>query len=124
MREDVSLFQVGAILSEGKKPADVEKAVLAEIRKLQNEAVSSGELAKAKNQLITNLLVERETNEGKSEALGQATVLLGDPNRANTELERLQAVTAQDVLRVMKKYFNDSNRLVLYFLPQASKVNK
>jgi hypothetical protein len=33
----------------------------------------------------------------------------------------LQAVTAGDVQRVMKKYFAESNRLVLYFLPEASK---
>src|SRR5262245_42712069 len=108
-REDTSLFQVGGILSEGKKPLDAEQAMLAEIKKLQNAAVSEAELAKAKNQLITNLLIERETNEGKAEALGQAVVLLRDPQRANTELKRLQAVTVHDVQRVMKKYFADSN---------------
>jgi zinc protease len=48
-------------------------------------------------------------------------VLLGDPARANTDLARLQAVTAADIQRVMKKYFTDSNRLVLYYLPQATK---
>jgi len=122
-REDASLFQVGGILSEGKKATDVEQSVLTEIKKLQNAPVSPSELAKAKNQLITNQLLERETNEGKAEALGRAAVLLGDPNRANTELERFQAVTSEDVQRVMKKYFNDSNRLVLYYLPQSSKVS-
>jgi zinc protease len=48
-------------------------------------------------------------------------VLLGDPNRVNTDLDKLQAVTAADVQRVMKKYFTDTNRMVLYYLPQASK---
>ena len=33
----------------------------------------------------------------------------------------LQAVTAADIQRVMKKYFTDTNRLVLYYLPEASK---
>ena len=36
----------------------------------------------------------------------------------------LQAVTAADVQRVMKKYFTDTNRLVLYYLPEASKPAK
>ncbi len=31
------------------------------------------------------------------------------------------AVTAADVQRVMKKYFADQNRMVLYYLPQAAK---
>jgi zinc protease len=119
--EDVSLFTVTAVLSEGKKVADVERSLLMEIKRLQDQPVSSAELAKAKSQLITDLLRERETSEGKALALGEATVLLGDPNRANSNLQRLQAVTASDVQRVMKKYFTDGNRFILYYLPESSK---
>jgi len=119
--EDAGLFIVGAILSEGKKPEDAEKSLLAEIKKLQDAPVPAAELEKAKNQLITSQLRERETSNGKALALGEAAVLLGDPARVNTDLARLQAVTAADIQRVMKKYFTDENRLVLYYLPQASK---
>jgi zinc protease len=122
--EDAGLFIVGAILSEGKKPEDAEKALLAEIKKLQDAPVPAAELEKAKNQLITNQLRERETSNGKALALGEAAVLLGDPARVNTDLARLQAVTAADVQRVMKKYFTDENRFILYYLPEASKPKK
>ena len=119
--EDSGLFIVGAILSEGKKVEDAEKSLLAEIKKLQDAPVSAAELEKAKNQLITDQLRERETGNGKALALGESAVLLGDPARVNTDLARLQAVTAADIQRVMKKYFTDSNRLVLYYLPEATK---
>jgi zinc protease len=120
-REDAGLFVLLAILSEGKKVEDAEKSLLAEIKKLQDAPVSAAELEKAKNQLITNQLRQLETSNGKALALGEAAVLLGDPARVNTDLARLQAVTAADIQRVMKKYFTDSNRLVLYYLPEASK---
>ena len=120
-REDVSLFVLLAVLSEGKKAEDAEKSLLAEIKKLQDTPVSTAELEKAKNQIITDQLRQRETSNGKALALGEAAVLLGDPARVNTDLARLQAVTAADVQRVMKKYFSDSNRLVLYYLPEAAK---
>jgi zinc protease len=120
-REDVSLFVLTAVLSEGKKPEDAEKSLLAEIKKLQEAPVAAAELEKAKNQIITNQLRQRETSYGKALALGEAAVLLGDPARVNTNLARLQAVTAADVQRVMKKYFTDTNRMVLYYLPEASK---
>ena len=120
-REDVSLFVLTAVLSEGKKVEDVEKALLAEIRKLQDAPVPAAELDKAKNQIITNQLRQRETSNGKALALGEAAVLLGDAARVNTDLNRLQAVTAADIQRVMKKYFTDTNRMVLYYLPEASK---
>jgi len=120
-REDASLFVLTAVLSEGKKVEDAEKSLLAEIRKLQDAPVSAAELEKAKNQMITGQLRQRETSNGKALALGEAAVLLGDPARVNTDLDRLQAVTAADIQRVMKKYFTDANRLVLYYLPEATK---
>ncbi|HSE26140.1 MAG TPA: pitrilysin family protein [Pyrinomonadaceae bacterium] len=118
-REDVSLFVVTAVLSEGKKPEDVERSLLAEIKKLQDAPVSQSELEKAKNQIITEQVRERETSNGKALALGEAAVLLGDPSRVNTDLARLQAVTTADIQRVMKKYFSDTSKLVLYYLPEA-----
>ena len=121
LREDISMFYIIAILSEGKKPEDAEKSLLAEIKKLQDEQVSAAELEKAKNQIITDQLRQRENNNGKALALGEAAVLLNDPARVNTDLDKLQAVTAADVQRVMKKYFTDANRLVLYYMPEASK---
>jgi zinc protease len=123
-REDASLFVLNAILSEGKKPEDAEKALLAEIKKLQDAPVSAAELEKAKNQIVTDQLRQRETSDGKALALGEAAVLLGDPGRVNTDIARLQAVTVADIQRVMKKYFTDTNRLVLYYLPETSKQKK
>jgi zinc protease len=121
LREDASLFVLTAVLSEGKKPEDVERSLLAEVKKMQDAPVSAAELEKAKNQIITDQLRQRETSNGKALALGEAAVLLGDPARVNTDLERLQRVTAADVQRVAKKYLTDSNRLVLYYLPEPTK---
>lgn len=123
LREDVSLFSFNVILASGKKPEEGERALLAEITKMQDARVTIAELDKAKNQLVTDELLQRETSNGKALALGSAAVLLGDPSRVNTDLAKLQAVTASDVQRVMKKYFTTSNRLVIYYLPESSKPN-
>jgi zinc protease len=96
--------------------------LLAELKRMQDTPVSAAELEKAKNQLVTNKLRERETNNGKAQALGEAVVLLGDANRINTDIERLQAVTAADVQRVMRQYFTDTNRVVIYYLPESART--
>lgn len=128
LKEDAGLFSLTAIVAAGKKPEDAEAALRAEIKKLQDTPVSAAELEKAKNQVIASQLRQRETNLGKSQALGGAAVLLGDPNRVNTELAKLQAVTAADVQRVAKKYFTDENRYVFTYLPEpkgaTSKANE
>src|SRR5207302_4376960 len=64
LREDAGLFYLTAILAGGKKPEDAEASLRAEIKKLQDAPVSAAELEKAKNQIITSSLRQRETNLG------------------------------------------------------------
>jgi zinc protease len=120
VREDVSLFYLGAVLASEKQPAEAERALLAELKRLQDATVTRAELEKAVNQLVTNQLRERETNNGKAFALGWAAVLLGEARRVNTEVARLQAVTAADVQRVMRKYFSDTNRVVITYTAEPA----
>ncbi len=121
LREDPGLFVFGAILASGKQPADAERALLAELKRVQDEPVTQAELDKAKVQLLTNIIRERETSNGKATALGNAAVLMGDAKRVNTDTAKLQAVTAADVQRVMKKYFTDTNRVVITYQSQPGK---
>jgi zinc protease len=121
LREDPGLFKFQAVLASEKKPADAERSLLAELKRMQDAPVSAAELEKAKNQLVTNQLRDRETNNGKALALGEAVVLLGDANRVNTDIERLQAVTAADVQRVMRQYFTETNRVVIHYLPESAR---
>ena len=119
LREQPGLFVLGAILASEKKPEEAERALLAELKKMQDTPVSAAELDKAKLQLVTNEVRERETSNGKAFALARAAVLLGDAARVNTDIEKLQAVTAADVQRVMKKYFTDSNRVVITYQAES-----
>ncbi|HEX3145556.1 MAG TPA: pitrilysin family protein [Pyrinomonadaceae bacterium] len=121
LREDAGMFTFIAFAAQGKKPEDVEAALKAEIKKLQDAPVTAAELEKAKNQIVTSQLRQRETSLGKSNALGRAAVILGDPNRVNTDLDRLQAVTAEDIQRVAQKYLTDKNRYVIYYLPESER---
>jgi zinc protease len=121
LRQDTGIFVLGAILAGGKQPAEGERALLAELKKMQEAPVTKAELDKAINQLVAGALRERETNSGKAFAIGNAAVLVGDAKRVNTDIERLQAVTAADVQRVMKKYFTDTNRVVITYQGEAQK---
>lgn len=119
LREEKGYFLLGAILAAGKKPEDGERALLAELRKMQDAPVTAAELDKAKNQLVTAALQSRETNDGKATELANAAIMLRDPARVNTEIGKLQSVSIADVQRVMKKYFTETNRVVIYYLPES-----
>lgn len=114
-RTDKGLLIFYAIAAGGKTPAELEKAILVELRKMQNAPPSATELEKAKNGLITETLSQRETNLGKAEAIGNAVIYQGDPAAVNNSIEELRKVTGQDVQNTMKKYFADNNRVVIYY---------
>jgi zinc protease len=115
IRADRGLLVFSAIASEGKTPDVLEKALLAELKLIQEKGVTAQELEKAKNQLITQAIRQRENNDGKAIIIERAVAYQDDPKAVNTEVQNLQAVTAADVQRVMKKYFGDNNRVVIYY---------
>jgi zinc protease len=85
------------------------------------DGVTEAELDKAKNRFLTGKLMERETNNGKANALGEAVVLYHDPDRINTDLAKYQAVTAKQVKDVLNKYLNGKKRVLIEYLPEANK---
>ncbi|MCW5960476.1 MAG: insulinase family protein [Pyrinomonadaceae bacterium] len=115
LKLDGGLLSFIGIASEGHTSSELEKAFLAELKKIQEKPVDAKELEKAKNQLITQTLQRRENNDGKAIAIERAIAFQGDPLAVNTEIQKLQAVSAADIQRVMKKYFTDNNRVVIYY---------
>src|SRR5208283_147785 len=115
LRDDASLFTITVTTAGGKSADDAEKAALVEIDKLKTEPVTRAELEKAQNMLVSEVLRARETALGQAFALGEAAVSFGDPERVNTDVSRLQAVTAADVERVANKYFMAENRVVIRY---------
>ena len=84
--------------------------------------MTEAELEKAKNRFLTGKLLERETNDGKAGALGGAAVLYGDPNRVNTDLARLQAVTTEEIKEVLNRYLSGKKKVVIEYLPESMKA--
>jgi zinc protease len=121
LREDLGLFAVTAIMASGHNAEEGEKALRAELAALSETPVSDAELEKAKNQLVTGALRERETNDGKATALGESIVVEHDPAAVNRGLERLQAVTAADVQRVVRQYVTGAKAVVITYTGETSK---
>jgi zinc protease len=112
---DNGLLYFLAIASEGKTSEQLETALLAELKLIQTKGVTPQELEKAKNQLIADAVRARENNDGKANAIERAIAYNHDPRAVNSTIAKYQAVTAADVLRVMKKYFTDNNRVVIHY---------
>jgi len=119
--QDPGLFMVGAIMSNGKTIAQGETALLAQVKRLRDAPPTAAELSEAKNELLAGALRERETIEGRGSAIGYALTVDGDANAVNTELTKLQAVTAADVQRVAAKYLAEDRRMTIRYRPESER---
>ena len=114
-KADGGLLYFIGIAAEGKTAPELEKSLLTELKLIQDTGDTANELAKAKNQLVADAIRGREVNDRKAIAIERAVAYQHDPKAVNTDIQKLQAVTAAEVLRVMKKYFSDNNRTVIYY---------
>src|SRR5436190_19552973 len=121
LREDLGLLTFRVIVASGKSLPEAEKSVNDQIEKLLKNGVTEAELDKAKNRFLTGKLMERETNNGKASALGEAVMMYHDPDHINTDLAKYQAVTANQVKDVLNKYLSGKKRVLIEYLPEANK---
>ncbi|HEU4507016.1 MAG TPA: pitrilysin family protein [Pyrinomonadaceae bacterium] len=115
-------FYTNATLRPGAKTEDVEAAmtaIYAEIDRLKKEPIADWELQKAKNTTRRNIVNSLQSSLSRAITIGQYAVYYNDPGLINTRLDKVAAVTKEDVQRVANKYFADTNRTVVVTMPKA-----
>jgi zinc protease len=112
-------FYITATPRQTFKNDDVEAAVYDEIARLQKEPIADWELQKAKNGARRNYINGLQSSLGRANTIGQYAVYYGDPNLINTRIDKVSAVTKEDVQRVANKYLVQTNRTVVITVPKA-----
>ncbi len=113
---DPFLFMVYGQPMPGKTVAQVEAALEAEIKRLQNDPAGDQEMLKAKNQITASFYMAldsifyRGMLLGRTETVGSWTIL-------KEFIPKIQAVSAADVRRVAQKYLVPNNRTVGILVP-------
>jgi zinc protease len=118
-KRGVGAFYTNATLRSGFKTEDVEAAVYAEIERLKKEPIADWELQKAKNTTRRSLISALQSSLSTAVTLGQYTVYYNEPALINARLDKVAAVTKEDVQRVANKYLVDTNRTVVVTMPKA-----
>jgi zinc protease len=121
--EDPNLFFVMAVLNPGHSPAEGEAEIEDELARLRRAPISQQELEKAKNQILRDFILSRQSDQSRAEQLGYAAVVLKDPDLLDAELDRFLAVTPADIQRVAGKYFVPENVTVVEVSPKTGAGN-
>jgi len=75
-------------------------------------------LQKAKNTTRRNFINSMQSSLSRALNISVWTVYYNDPNLINTRLEKVDAVTKDDVQRVANKYLVTTNRTVVVTTPK------
>jgi len=113
-------FRVTATLRRGVKSEEVEAAIYEEIERLKKEPIADWELQKAKNAARRNFINGLQSSLARANTIAQYTIYYNEPNLINTRLDKVAAVTKDDVLRVANKYLKETNRTVVITVPKAA----
>ncbi|MGI8919025.1 MAG: M16 family metallopeptidase [Pyrinomonadaceae bacterium] len=110
---------VGANLRPGAKTDAVEAAIYEEIERLKKEPIADWELQKAKNSTRRAFINNLQSSLSRAINLTQYAIYYNDPGLINARLDKVAAVTKDDVQRVANKYLRDTNRTVVITMPKA-----
>lgn len=111
---DSGLLTIEGKLVKGVKMEDAEKALNEELEKLQKEGITQKELEKVKNKTESMIAFEDMSVMSRAASLAMYE-LLGDANLINQELQRYQAVTAEQLQELSQVVFAENNCNTLYY---------
>jgi zinc protease len=91
----------------------LEEVYYREVDRIVKEGVSSDELTKTVNQILTRRISGLQSSLGLAENVQAANFYLGDPQALFSELDRYRAVKSTDIQRVAAKYLTLDTRNVI-----------
>ena len=112
---DAGLMTIEGKLVKGVNIKDAEAAILEELKKLQDEGITTAELEKVKNKAESAMAFEDMSLMNRASSIAMYE-LLGDADLINTELSKYQAVTAEEILEQSRIIFDENNCSTMYYL--------
>jgi predicted Zn-dependent peptidase len=106
------LFLFYAFVAPGKTNENAEQALGGEIERLKNDLVTAAELDGVKRRARANLVRSLEDNANMALQLSSWQALTGDWRNLFRQLDKINAVTPEDIRRVAQSTFTRKNRTI------------
>jgi zinc protease len=112
------LFIVAGTPTKAHTVSELEQAVMQQIEELKSELVSEQELKRIQVQVVANKTYERDSVFYQAMQIGMLETIGLDWRLSEEYVKNIDAVTAQQVQAVARKYFIDKTLTVAELLPQ------
>ncbi len=118
LSQDPDLFWFSGTPLPGQTHEALEQAIMAEIERVKNEAVPEEELERAKNQIEAAFVWRQDSVHSRAASLARFE-LAGSWRNGESFVSLIRQVTAADLQRVARAYFQADRRTVGILLPGA-----
>jgi predicted Zn-dependent peptidase len=118
------LFLFFAFPSPGHTNDEVDKAIGAEIERLKSELVNREDLEGVKRRARSGILRQLRSNFALANMIANYQALTGDWRNLFKQLDKINAVTPQDIQRIAKAAFTFDNRTVAVIEPLETAAAK
>jgi len=117
--ELASEFYVRIDANAGGDLDELPGALKTAIQRFEDNGISQEDLDRIKAGYEVQFYGQLENALGKAILLGQYNALSGDPERINSDIRKLQAVTTEDVMRVYTRYIKDRPYIATSIVPKG-----
>jgi zinc protease len=117
--KDPGLF----VLRAGLEAKDMDQALagmLDEMFRVCFSPVTAEELKRAKTQIESDFIYQKQTVQGQARELGYYEAIVGDLRFGEKYLERIREVGAEDLLRVASTYLRPQNMILGTLVPKTA----
>jgi predicted Zn-dependent peptidase len=118
--ELASPFMAVATGRPGVEPDTLVDAITAHVAAAAESPPRPADLERARRRLTTHHYSQLQRLDGKADALSQLTTYFDDPGRLATELDRLLAVDACDLVEVAARHLAPDRRVVVSVVPRSA----
>jgi zinc protease len=121
--KDPTLFHIRGEARGEHSIDEIEASIYDELANVEANGVTPHELDRAKHQIEAHFILSRERTLDQAILLGQIETLYG-LDYIDSYLQRINDVTAEDVVQVCGRYLNEDNRTVGHLVSDGSESNE
>jgi zinc protease len=112
-----ALFLLDGTPAKGTTTEQLEQLLRAEVERIAREGVSEAELKRVKAQLIAGQIYKRDSIFGQAMEIGVMEMSGLSHRDIDRIIEKVSAVTSEQVQAVARQYFNDDHLTVATLVP-------
>lgn len=114
-----TLFYLSATPANGHTLEELEQALLQQLERLRNEVPTAEEMQRVKAQVISDIVYQQDSISSQANQIGRMESIGRSWKEMDEYVEKLSAITPEQVQQVARKYLTPARKTVAQLIPAS-----